>query len=359
MTSSVEKLFPHEKMRPVQAQMIEDIHEALQNKQHIIMHAPTGIGKTASALIPAIDIAIQKNLTVFSPPSRHTQHHIVIETLKKIKQNKGTSIRVADIIGKKGMCAQDGAESFFSSDFHEYCKKLREDKACDFYQNTRKNPQSLTIQAKHSLDGLRLLIPLHVEETNKEAKKARLCPYEVAIELGKEAQVIITDYYYLFNDGIRTSFLHKIEKELGKAIIIVDEAHNLPERIRNLATERINTFILERSIAEAKKMERFELVPLFENLLAGLQELLEAQEEKKIGKEEFIALVKQTHDCDEAAEELIELGQEIQVASKRSYLLSVGRFLQAWQGEDEGHCRILSAQERGFTLSYRCLDPSL
>src|SRR3989338_3220140 len=317
MTSSVEKLFPHEKMRPVQAQMIEDIHEALQNKQHIIMHAPTGIGKTASALIPAIDIAIQKNLTVFSPPSRHTQHHIVIETLKKIKQNKGTSIRVADIIGKKGMCAQDGAESFFSSDFHEYCKKLREDKACDFYQNTRKNPQSLTIQAKHSLDGLRLLIPLHVEETNKEAKKARLCPYEVAIELGKEAQVIITDYYYLFNEGIRTSFLHKIEKELGKAIIIVDEAHNLPDRIRNLATHKLSSFILERAITEARKVGKDDLVPLFDNLLMGLKSLLNGQEERKITLQEISNIVKQTQDYDQVVETLLVVGQEIQVESKR------------------------------------------
>src|SRR3989338_11321587 len=171
MTSSVEKLFPHEKMRPVQAQMIEDIHEALQNKQHIIMHAPTGIGKTASALIPAIDIAIQKNLTVFFLTSRHTQHHIVIETLKKIKQKKGISIAVADIIGKKGMCAQEGAEGFHTAEFYDYCKKLREDSACEFYTNTRKaTPSSLTVQAKKTLEELKFMIPLHVEEANEEAR---------------------------------------------------------------------------------------------------------------------------------------------------------------------------------------------
>ena len=359
MAATESSFFPHEHVRPVQGQMMEDIRHALSQKKHVIMHAPTGIGKTVSALVPALELAKKDGLTVFFLTSRQTQHHIVIETLKKMKQKQGIAVRTADVIGKKGMCAQDGVEGFHSGEFHDYCKKLREDQQCEFYSNTRKTPQSLTVQAKAAMEDLRILVPLHVEETNIEAKRARLCPYEMAIELGKEAQVIIADYYYMFNESIRTSFLHKIDKEMGKAIIIVDEAHNLPERIRNLATERINNFILERSIAEAKKMERFELVPLFENLLAGLQELLEAQEEKKIGKEEFIALVKQTHDCDEVAEELIELGQEIQVASKRSYLLSVGRFLQAWQGEDEGHCRILSAQERGFTLSYRCLDPSL
>ena len=358
MEQNVESLFPHEKMRPVQAQMIQDVHNALENKQHIIMHAPTGIGKTASALVPAIDIALKKGLTVFFLTSRHTQHHIVIETLKKIKQKKGITVRVADIIGKKGMCAQDGVEGFFSSEFHEYCKKLREDQQCDFFQNTRKNPQSLTVQAKVTLEGLRLLIPLHVEETNQEAKKARLCPYEMAIELGKEAQVIITDYYYLFNESIRKGFFHKIEKELGKAIIIVDEAHNLPERIRNLATQKLSTFILERAITEARKVGKEDLVPLFDNLLIGLQELLDSQEEKKITKQEIMEIVKQTHEYDEVVETLLVIGQEIQVESKRSYLLSVGHFLGAWQGEDEGYARILSKQERGIQLAYRCLDPA-
>lgn len=366
-----QRLFPHEKVRPVQGQMMEDVFDALSAKKHIIMHAPTGIGKTVSALVPALEVAKKEGLTIFFLTSRQTQHHIVIETLKKMKQKQGIAVKAADVVGKRGMCSQDGAEAFHSGEFHDYCRKLREDQQCEFYANTKKgNSQALTVQAKRTMEELKLLVPLHVEETNQEARKARLCPYEMAIELGKEAQVIIADYYYLFNEGIRTSFFHKVDKEMGKAIVIVDEAHNLPERIRNLATEKLSTFILERAIAEAKKMEKDELVPLLENLLSQLQKTLkdnanDGEEmknngEMKISKEEAIDIVKQTHDdYDSLVEELIELGQEVQAASKRSYLLSVGRFLQAWQGEDEGYCRILSAQDKGFSLAYRCLDPSL
>lgn len=360
MEESLKKLFPHDHPREVQLQMIDDVHDALIKKKNIIMHAPTGIGKTASSLVPAIDIALKKGLTIFFLTSRHTQHHIVIETLKKIKKKNGITIAVADIIGKKGMCAQEGAEGFHTAEFYDYCKKLREDSACEFYTNTRKTtPASLTVQAKKTLEELKFMVPLHVEETNEEARSARLCPYEVSIELAKNAQVIITDYYYLFNPDIRTSFFHKIDKEIGKSILIVDEAHNLPERIRSLATEKLSTFVLERAITEAKKADKPEFVPLLENILAGLPHLMGVQVEMKVKKQQLMEIVEQTHDYEEVIEELIETGQEIQVLSKRSFLLSVGRFLTAWKGEDEGYARILSRNERNFTLAYRCLDPAL
>ncbi len=360
MEELLERLFPHEKPRDVQLQMIEDVHDALLHKKNIIMHAPTGIGKTASALVPALDVAMKKGLTIFFLTSRHTQHHIVIETLKKIKQKNGIVVAVADIIGKKGMCAQEGAEGFHTAEFYDYCKKLREDSQCEFYTNTRKTtPSSLTVQAKKTLEELKFLIPLHVEEASAEARSAGLCPYEVSVEMAKNAQVIITDYYYLFNPDIRTSFFHKIDKELGKSLIIVDEAHNLPERIRNLATEKMSTFVLERAVTEAKKADMPELVPLLENLIGGLNHLMGVQMELKIKKAQLMDIVAQTHDYEEVIEELIEIGQEIQVLSKRSFLLSVGRFLGAWKGEDEGYARILSRNERNFTLTYRCLDPAI
>jgi DNA excision repair protein ERCC-2 len=360
MEQVLQRFFPHEHPREVQLQMMKDVHDALLKKKNIIMHAPTGIGKTASSLVPALDIASKKGLTIFFLTSRHTQHHIVIETLKKIKQKNGVSVAVADIIGKKSMCSQEGVEGFHTAEFYDYCKKLREEQQCEFYTNTRKSaPTSLTVQAKKTLEELKFLVPLHVEETNDEARRARLCPYEVAVELARGAQIIITDYYYLFNPGIRMGFFHKIDKELSKAIIIVDEAHNLPERIRNLATEKLSTFILERAITEAKKVDRAELVPLLENILAGLGHLIGQQQEMKIRKEQFMEMVTMTHGYEDAVEELVDLGQEIQVESKRSFLLSVGRFLGAWQGENEGYCRILSKNEKNVVLTYRCLDPAL
>ena len=84
--------FPYPQIRKVQVDMIKDVSNALKLKKHIIMHAPTGIGKTVSVLAPALPFAIKNNLTILFLTSRQTQHRIVIETLKQIKQKYGINI---------------------------------------------------------------------------------------------------------------------------------------------------------------------------------------------------------------------------------------------------------------------------
>src|SRR3989338_6057071 len=102
--------FPYSKIRDVQTDMISDVHNALKGKKHIIMHAPTGIGKTIAVLAPALNFAMKNNLTIFFLTSRQTQHKIVIDTLMRIRQKFGISFECADMIGKKAMCLQNGVE---------------------------------------------------------------------------------------------------------------------------------------------------------------------------------------------------------------------------------------------------------
>src|SRR3989344_484680 len=126
-------LFPHDTSRKVQDDMVKDVYEAVSSKKNLIVHAPTGIGKTAASLSPALSYALENNLTVFFLTSRHTQHKIALDTLKKIKEE----FSVADIIGKKGMCLQN-VEYLYSSEFNEYCKSIREKDECEFYNNVKK-----------------------------------------------------------------------------------------------------------------------------------------------------------------------------------------------------------------------------
>ena len=79
-------LFPHEQVRKVQKQMMDDVSEALEKQKHLVVHAPTGLGKTAATLSPALSLALQRDLTVFFLTSRHTQHKIVLDTLRAIKK---------------------------------------------------------------------------------------------------------------------------------------------------------------------------------------------------------------------------------------------------------------------------------
>ena len=99
----------------------------------------------------------------------------------------------------------------------------------------------------------KILVNKTLEEVVGVAKQQRVCPYEIAALAAKKSAVVIADYNYIFNSKIRGSFFRRNGKSLEKCIIIVDEAHNLPSRMRDMLTERLSTLVLERAIKEAEK----------------------------------------------------------------------------------------------------------
>ena len=355
--------FPYSKVRDVQSSMISDVHAAIKSKKHIIMHAPTGIGKTISALAPALSFAIKNNLTIFFLTSRQTQHKIVVDTLRQIKNKFDITLECADIIGKKWMCLQNSVEAMSSSSFHEYCKSLREEGTCEFYINTRKLTGQPTIAAQQSMEELKITGPCHVHDFISEGKKKTLCPYELATLTASNAKVVIADYYYLFSQSIRTSFLMKIKKELGNSILIVDEAHNLPTRIRELLTQKISSQIIEYAKKEAVKFgynETVQNLDIVENAIFETGKNIES--EGTISRGSLIDAISKSKSYEEIMSELSFIGDDIRDKQKKSFVLSVAKFMEAWLGSDIGYGRILAKEvdkKLKVTLSYRCLDPSL
>ena len=358
-----EILFPHDKVRNIQDSMISDIYSSLNNKKNIILHAPTGIGKTVSALAPCLSFALKKGLTIFFLTSRQTQHKIAVDTLKQIKKKHGNDFVVVDLIGKKWMCLQE-ADALQNSDFLEYCKKLRDKDECEFYLNTRKKSRQPTIIASNKLNELKVLGPMHVQELVEECGKQRLCPYEMASLMAKDAKVIIADYSCIFNPNIRDSLFARTDKKLEESIIIVDEGHNLPARARELLTARISSFMIDKALKEAGKFEYFDALIKLKNLKEIFEELGSElnfnKEEKFVRKHEFIDNVKESMDYDGLVSDLAFIGDDIRERQKQSYVGSVGKFLEAWLGNDEGCARILTKMSNGnLILNYKCLDPSL
>ena len=353
--------FPYDKIRNIQSDMVSDIYNALQNKRNVIMHAPTGIGKTVSALAPALSHAIKNNMTVFFLTSRHTQHRIVIETLKQIKKKHNLDFETVDLIGKKHMCLQQGVELMTSGTFHEFCKDLRDKNQCNFYENAKKKNGTATTDAKLALEELRIISPCHVQEFIEKGKQKNLCPYELAILNSANAKVIVCDYYYVFSEAIREGFLLKTRKKMENSIIVVDEAHNLPNRLRELYSNKTSSLVIENAKKEAVKFG-FDTVNLefVGNALFQLAE--DSAEESIITKNSFVDLIEQFKKYDQVMTELIFSGEHIRELQKASYILSLGKFLEKWLGPDKGYGRILAKtieKKARISLSYKCLDPSI
>jgi len=358
--------FPHEFIRPIQQDMIKDVLDAVSQKKHLICHAPTGLGKTAASLAPALAHALQHGLTVFFLTSRHTQHKIALDTIQRMRELHGVSIRVADIIGKKWMCLQDSVHTLRTRDFMEYCKHLREEGNCSFYSRVR-DKGKVSVEAQKALSDLASSADQSTAEVYRIGKRASLCPYELSILHAKEADVIISDYYYLFSPGIRQNFLKKIGKELSKSIIIVDEGHNLPSRCRELLTQRLTASMLERAEKEAAKYQfnesasslaamRRKLGLLAASLLKGSVHSYTKNEEVLVEKGHLTSLIQ---NYDEFIVSLLFIAEEARSHQKQSFVAGVAEFLESWLGPDEGYARILERKEQNLILSSRCLDPSI
>ncbi len=356
-------LFPYSLVRPEQDFLVQSVNEAIENKKHLIVHAPTGLGKTVAAIVPALEHAISKKLTVFFLTSRHTQHAIAIDTLKKIKENDDTNFIVADLVGKKNMCLQDGVHGLRQGEFHEYCKKLREENKCEYYTNAKNNSKN-TPFADVLISNIKKMGALHTEQINEACKEGKMCPYEIATSLAKDSSIIISDYSYIFNTTVRNSLFRRTQKNLNECIVIVDEAHNLPKRIIDSATERLTTFMLRRGIQECNKYDHTDMAVKLTTIMDRLVDQTNGLKQRKkeetlVTRNELIDAINEMQDYDEFIEELITIGESILEKQEQTFLLSIASFFESWKGPDEGFARILSVKDNKLNLLYKCLDPAV
>lgn len=351
--------FPHEKIRPVQDKLIDLITAAIEKKTSVIVHAPTGLGKTAASLSPALSLAMKNDTTVFFLTSRHTQHKIVLDTVKKIKKKFRLNIIAASIIGKKWMCLQPGTEIMNSNDFSEFCKSLRDEGKCDFYTNARAKDNVGCISL---LNEIKEVSPVPTEKVVELCKKKSICPYELSLMLASKSKVIVSDYYYLFNPGVRENFLSKTNKNIQDSIMIIDEGHNLPSRIRALLTKRLSDRMIKRALKEAKKYDFDDLAVLLlelEALLYRIAQNLKINDEKLIKKEVFISEVENIKKYEDLIAELKNAAEVVRENQKVSSIGWIASFLESWPAGDTGFSRIISKYESSVVLIHRCLDPSI
>jgi DNA excision repair protein ERCC-2 len=360
--------FPFDKVRPVQEEMLKDVVSAIENKKDLIAHAPTGLGKTAAALSAAVSLAFREGYTVFFLTPKHTQHTIAIETLRKIKEKHGVNIRAADLIGKKWMCSVDNIENLSSKEFQEYCRDLRKEERCPFFNNVWGDKSQLKGAASDFIVDLQRDGPLHYHDVIERAKDKEFCSYEIAALLAKKSQVVIADYYHLFHPRVRDALLTRLKKEIRNSIIIVDEGHNLPGRIRDILSVKLNSIILGRAAREARAY-RFDELSLACEHMSGVLDWFADKIEKYdmyVKKEEVVEEIEKMtgYGYDQLISDLDAAAIEVRKDSRRSFMSSVASFLEDWEGDDAGFARILKKKvtSKGtsfVSLEYSCLNPAI
>lgn len=346
------QFFPFKKIRKGQKDFQEDARRAILEGKHLIAHAPTGIGKTAAVIAPALEFALENNKFVLFLTSKQSQHKIAVETLKKIKE-KGFDFIAVDIISKKSMCPRAEAKYYYSV-FNEYCKGLQKSNKCYFYQ---KHSSKLSKKIEENI--------FHVEELMENCRKYGVCPHRAALDVASNADIMICDYNYIFSD-ISETILTKIEKNQEDIILVIDEAHNLPDRIRNNLSKELNKFVLEDAKREVRTQKA--LIHHIKGLLEifnSLENSIESNTEKIVEKDWFLkemnrvlatTLIKMEYDDFVLA--LQKIGMEIAKDENKSSVLFLAEFLEHWKKFDSGTVRIFSNFDLPV-LSFKLLDPSI
>ena len=347
-------LFPYEHMRDGQRALLRDVRAAVESRKVLVAHAPTGIGKTAAVLGAAIESARAAGKTVFFLTNRQTQHQVAVRTLQDIAGGSGEPVRVVDLTSKQSMCPRPERPEH-SGAFYEWCAHLTETRRCKYFLKP----------TERALAELGEAI-LGVDASVKSSARLGCCPYKVAVEASREAEVLVCDYNTLFDAGNGT--LDRIGLSLGDLIVIVDEAHNLPERIRDASGGRVTHALLAEAAAEldGRSAELAFGVRQFSKIFEGLLSLVEDGKEATVGGAQVTqpllkvlstALVPKTYD--QFVAELLSASRKIVAEVEgRSATLDVALFLRAWTQPEKDTLRLI--EKRDFpALSIALLDPAV
>jgi DNA excision repair protein ERCC-2 len=324
--------FPFATRRPGQQELMDKIESCLTARKSLLIHAPTGSGKTVSTLYPTVKFAQEKGLTVFYLTPRHSHHQIAINTLRKMGE-----VKVADVVGKAHLCnyiqEDDG-----SIDFHELCNYLKKGEKCNYYNNVLKKGE-LTPEAMVKVKNLSGKI-LAADELRHVC--AGLCPYEISCFLARKSDVVIADYFHLFSPFIADTFLAKINKKLEESIIIVDEAHQLPSRVRDLISTKLTEYVLEKASQEAREFRSpiyGDLVGMQSAIRRAMREKLGSADEIYIAKEDMTDIFKSYGV--EFLEELKLISEQAKEAGKkRSYCTALVNFIEMWNSSTDNFARV-------------------
>lgn len=201
--------FPHPELRAPQEAMLRAVDEALAAGRPALVSAPPGVGKTAAALVPALRRALAIGGRVFVATSKTTQQAIVIRTLGLLRE-AGTPVRAVVLQAREKACLNRVVD----------CRP----EACEFARDYAGK--------LHGSGAFERLLEGGLAEPaalKAEAERERFCPFEAALDLTGEVDVVVGDYNYAFDPGasLRRMF---VEEEPRDVVLVIDEAHNLLRR---------------------------------------------------------------------------------------------------------------------------------
>lgn len=287
--------------------MFKELVTYLREGKAICLQAPAGYGKTILTLLSLTDL-MKKGIRIVWSVRTGNETDRPIEELKKL----GSNLPAISLRGKRDMCLLAKEIKARTYEGVEALCKLRKNK-CPYYLALEDLPA-------------KLFEPKTFTEIYTEGKRKGVCPYYLQHRLLEKARLVSLSYNYVFTPAmwsIRGKF------PFQRAVLVVDEAHNLQNLACSLNSDYISTFTISRAEKELRKLGK-------ELDLKGLKRAIRSIEKKMTFGEAVFSpkeLVEEAGLDERDLFRLLRLGEEVQRLrveegkEPRSSLYHLARFL--------------------------------
>lgn len=219
--------FPFENYRDGQRKLAVCVYNTIAHNKNIFIQAPTGIGKTISTIFPSVKaMGEEKASKLFYLTAKTVTREFVMEAFNNMIKD-GLKFKVVSITAKDKICFKE--ETNCNGKDCEYAKG-HFDRVNEAIFNIINNEYLIT-----------------EDVIKKYALKYKVCPFELVLDLSLWCDCVVCDYNYVFDPKV---YLRRYFGENNKEnfIFLVDEAHNLVHRSRNMYSSSIN----KKSFLQAK-----------------------------------------------------------------------------------------------------------
>lgn len=331
----IEFPFPY---REGQRDLVASVYRTILRKKKLFIQAPTGVGKTMATVFPAVR-AVGEGLgeKIFYLTAKTIMRTVAEQAFSLLKE-KGLLYKTITLTAKEKICFCEEAEC--NPDACPYAKGHFD----------RVNDAVFDL-ITHSGDWSRAVL-------EEQAKKHMVCPFEMSLDVSNWADAVICDYNYAFDPQ---AHLKRFFSESGKGeyLFLIDEAHNLVERGR----EMYSASLYKEDLLEVRKMVKAEDPKLAKGLSECNRQFLELKREC----EHYQILKSVSHIALKLMNVLSKLEdylEECKDAEKKKRVLdfyfAVRSFLNIHDIMDENYVIFSEMMEDGrFQIKLFCVNPAV
>lgn len=331
----IEFPFPY---REGQRDLVVSVYRTILRKKKLFIQAPTGVGKTMATVFPAVRAVGEELGEKIFYLTAKTITRTVAEQAFSLLKEKGLLYKTITLTAKEKICFCEEAEC--NPDACPYAKGHFD----------RVNDAVFDL-ITHSGDWSR-------EVLEEQAKKHMVCPFEMSLDVSNWADAVICDYNYAFDPQ---AHLKRFFSESGKGeyLFLIDEAHNLVERGR----EMYSASLYKEDLLEVRKLVKAEDPKLAKGLSECNQQFLELKREC----EHYQILKSVSHIALKLMNVLSKLEdylEECKDAEKKKRVLdfyfAVRSFLNIHDIMDENYVIFSEMMEDGrFQIKLFCVNPAV